>query len=87
MKASLYWDYFPSQPVGGRRVCEEELVFESLRKKRAGNVVTGQQQQFSHYRVSMAAGEERQHNSTLQHYNELRQHPHIHTYIRTSLHG
>lgn len=37
---------------------------ESLRKKRAGNVAVGQQQ-FSYYSVSMAAGEEQQHNSTL----------------------
>lgn len=36
---------------------------ESLRKKRAGNEVRGQQQQFSYYNVSMAAGEEQQHTT------------------------
>lgn len=36
---------------------------ESLRKRRAGNEVRGQQQQFSYYNVSMAAGEEQQHTT------------------------
>lgn len=57
---------------------------ESLRKKRAGNEVTGQQQPFSYYNVSMAAGREQQHITALCSIRMTSDS--THTYIQTHLH-
>lgn len=78
------------QPVGGRCVIWGGTgpTSESLRKKRAGNVVTGQQQQqFSYYSISMAAGEEQQHNNTVALQWAWTAHTDTHTYTyRLDLH-